>query len=376
MTHETRALTIVDQREQAQAMAALRSDAPLTKDDKVRLMDMARYLVANALAPKNDTPETLVAKFNAGRELGLAPMQSMVDLYVVNGYVLGDTRILASQLRAGGWDYYYRETSAERATVVLVAPNGREHALTVTYDECHEAGWDQAYGKTKPSWQGGGRSIMVRYRALSQAIRAFAADTLNLRVDKAKVQRLGGENAPDDPATVRDLVQRLGVTATMGLVLQAQAALDAGAPTDAAALAPGEDDPLDAEFVDQGDDEDDQLRAAEQVRDAIRAQAIAHEGDERPADQRQQGVVAGTLEQLFPNTPDRAARQAARYSLMHYLVGKTTTKELTTGECQALLEWAQVRTPEGEWLIADRAIAEAAMILQTVGAANGQQRML
>lgn len=390
MTTETQALAVIDQ----QIAATLRSDAPLGQEDKGRLMGMAKYLVANNLAPKNDTPEAVVAKFMAGRELGLAPMQAMVDLYVVNGQVMGDTRIMASQLRAGGWDFWYEGTNTEQATVVLLDPKGREHRLTVTYDECHEAGWDQSYGKVKPTWQGGGRAIMLRYRALSQAIRAFAADTLNLRVDKANVQRLGGENAPNDAAVIRAMVQRLGVTATMGLVLTAanagvegdvlpstfdsagSAASASPAPSDAAAA------PLDADFADldaapweEQEQQPAAYRTPEQVRTAIQARATAEQGHDLLAAQSRQGLVAGTLEQLFPNGADRASRQAARHALLDYLLGKPSVKTLTTGECTALLEWAQERTPEGEWLISDLAIAEADLILQAAGHDHGQREL-
>lgn len=402
-TTNENALAVVGQ----QVVAILRTDAPLGKEDKGRLMEMARYLVANGLAPKNDSAEAVVAKFMAGRELGLAPMQALVDLYVVNGQVLGDTRVLGSQLRAGGWDYWYTETSMERASVVLLSPNGREHALTVTYDECHGAGWDQGYGgKEKQTWQGGGRAIMLRYRVLSQAIRAFAADTLNLRVDKARVQRLGGDQAPDDAATIREIVQRLGPTATMGLVVQVQGEIEAakvGGASGALAITEprqalarhdgpaGEDDPLDADFTDAETTEDDDLEGdndqeaepptragrpypPEMVREGI--QSRAGKGSAEMADARRQGFVAGALDQLFANAANPASRKAARYSLMHYLLGKTTTKELTQGECTALLAWAQTQNRDGDWVISDHAIAEAAMILQAVGAANGQQALL
>jgi len=411
-TTNDKALAVIEQ----QAVATLRSGGPIDDGEKAQLLKMAEYLVTNNLAPKNDTPAAVVTKFLAGRELGLAPMQAMVDLYVVNGQVMGDTRIMASQLRAGGWDYWFDETSMERATVVLRSPEGREHTLTVTYDECHEARWDQAYDyksaswKPKPTWQGGGRAIMLRYRALSQAIRAFAADALNLRVDKVKVQRLGGNDVPNDAAVIRELVQRLGVTTTMGLVIQAQGELEAARASGGGASASGvvtieggaspqvepagrgQDDPLDGEVTEyeepvdaSGDDGDEPVSQSEQpkAQDATRHQrpyapevlkrAIAGRvarGRTTPADEPRQRAVAGALEQLFPGMADRAARTAARHTLMDYLVGKTTTKALTDGEASALLAWAEEVNEAGEYIISDMAIDEAALVLASLTTAS------
>ena len=45
----------------------------------------AKYVVASGLAPKGDTPEAVLVKFQVGAELGLPPMRSMSVIAVVNG---------------------------------------------------------------------------------------------------------------------------------------------------------------------------------------------------------------------------------------------------------------------------------------------------
>jgi hypothetical protein len=111
--------------------------------------------------------------------------------------------------------------------------------------------------------------------------------------------------------------------------------------------------------------------SAAQVKKGVASRAIA--GGDATASQAKQGLVAGTLEQLFPNTKDATALKAARYSVTDYLLGKTTSKTLTVGECDALMTWATTRDADGGSIISDHAIVEAGRILAAVGKAAGQQ---
>ena len=76
-------------------------------------------------------------------------------------------------------------------------------------------------------------------------------------------------------------------------------------------------------------------------------------------------VPVRALEALFALSPLQD-RKVLRYSVMRYLVGKESTRDLTHSECNALVEWA--RTPN--------AYAEAALILDACGVERGQLRLL
>jgi len=70
------------------------------------------------------------------------------------------------------------------------------------------------------------------------------------------------------------------------------------------------------------------------------------------------------LEALFPFAAHED-RKVRRYSVMRYLVGKESVKDLTDSECNALVRWAH--TPAAQ--------AEAALILDECGEERGQQRL-
>lgn len=101
----------------------------------------------------------------------------------------------------------------------------------------------------------------------------------------------------------------------------------------------------------------------------------AAKGSYEAASTAQRGFIAGTIEQLFPNIADTVTRQAARYAVTNYLLGKTSTSKLSKGECDALSRWMLTPDADGVEMIEDHAITEAARILEAVGVANGQQGM-
>lgn len=100
----------------------------------------------------------------------------------------------------------------------------------------------------------------------------------------------------------------------------------------------------------------------EELRNMVRAMAAI---DKTPLAQQRWWLVVNALESLFlaSNPVDRRAR---RYSVMRYLVGKDSTKELTEGESDALVNWAL--TPAAQ--------VDAELILQKVAEERGQMKLL
>ncbi len=75
-------------------------------------------------------------------------------------------------------------------------------------------------------------------------------------------------------------------------------------------------------------------------------------------------IPVNAVDALFP-TVKAQDRKAYRYTVMRYLVGKDSVKDLTESEADALEAWAS----------GDNAEAEAALILDKCGELHGQQRL-
>ncbi len=59
----------------------------------------------------------------------------------------------------------------------------------------------------------------------------------------------------------------------------------------------------------------------------------------RPASEAQQKLAVRCLEALFPGKPDEQ-RTNMRYDLTRFLIGKQSSKDFTSGEASAFIEWA------------------------------------
>jgi len=82
--------------------------------------------------------------------------------------------------------------------------------------------------------------------------------------------------------------------------------------------------------------------------------------------------VVQSIESLFPDD-DKEMRKAKRYSVLRYLFGVDSSKNLTIGQKDAILAWCTVggdyTKPHPD------AFAEAARIVEAQGVANGQMKM-
>ncbi len=87
--------------------------------------------------------------------------------------------------------------------------------------------------------------------------------------------------------------------------------------------------------------------------------------DAVPVPEKQRGLVTGRIEGLFPNLKG-GLRTKARYEVMGYLFGFTSTHDLTKAEASALIDWTEDT---------DAATQEAAQIIEAVALEAGQQKM-
>jgi hypothetical protein len=172
---------------------------PMTLDD---LTARAALIVKGGLAPKGlDTPEKVAVVMLKGAELGLKPMQSLSDIYVVNGQASLGTKLLAALFKRAGHDYTLIERTPERVTVRFFMRNGRTYDHTLTMAEAQQAKWPMQWNTQKNTWEEkatwkGMPMVMLTYRALSTGIRMLAPEVLHGMVtdDEAGDPALDAEN--------------------------------------------------------------------------------------------------------------------------------------------------------------------------------------
>ena len=84
-----------------------------------------------------------------------------------------------------------------------------------------------------------------------------------------------------------------------------------------------------------------------------------------PMSVQQLGLVVRLLEDLSPDSAP-IERKVRRYTLLRYIYGLDTAKNLTRAQAGALIDWCQ--TPSAK--------AEALLILDEVGREHGQEKLL
>lgn len=89
-----------------------------------------------------------------------------------------------------------------------------------------------------------------------------------------------------------------------------------------------------------------------------------------PASEKQQNLLAGKLNECFA---DQAQPDLLRHSVTGWLVGKTSTKDMTKAEASALLDW--LLEGEGSYDLHPAAAQEAANIMAEALKDSGQQEL-
>lgn len=98
----------------------------------------------------------------------------------------------------------------------------------------------------------------------------------------------------------------------------------------------------------------------------------AAKGGADVASEGKRGAVVGALDNLFTfGGDDKDTATGKRHDLLSHLTGSDTSKGLTDGWCDTLLEWAQEETAEGK-MPKFLAVQEAAFVIKLLAAEAGQ----
>ena len=149
---------------------------------------MATDMVASNALPKADNAYTVMMKMQAGREMGMKPIESIKAFYIVNGVlsIYGDAVI--RRLREHGWTLLPYKESQDTCTATI-CKGDEEFSETFTFQEAEKSGWTKdSYGKLKAGWVDGiNRKRKLRYGAMSTLIKTYVPEVLGAASDIAEV---------------------------------------------------------------------------------------------------------------------------------------------------------------------------------------------
>lgn len=185
---------------------------------------MAKILVDSGLTPRGvDTPSKVFLIMAQGRELGLSTMQSLTNLYVVEGKVSLSSDLMAALVLKSPVCEYLRpiEVTDTRATYAAKRKGGVEFRYSFSWEDAQKAGLTgrQTY-KNNPA-------DMLRHRALSKTVRAVFPDVISGLYTRDEVEDIIDVTPRQ---TVVDVVQQATEAATQPVVEQSAAKVRRRAP--------------------------------------------------------------------------------------------------------------------------------------------------
>lgn len=193
--------------------------------------DLAEKMCGTQLVPSiyRGKPEDGTAAILYGAELGLTPIQSLQQIFVVHGTPAIYARTMVALLKRRGFKIWTESSTDESVTVMGVAPDGTAEASTWTIERATKAGYvptiDEKTGKFKTNSKGNlignekyltDPQAMLYAKAAAEVCRKLAPEVLlGISVDDEPV-----EEESSTPRKVRNEVQAPGVEelrARMGL---------------------------------------------------------------------------------------------------------------------------------------------------------------
>jgi len=145
-----------------------------TQTPNVFFEDIAKTLKDGGVLPKGiDTLPKMVVALQAGREIGLAPMESLNSLYFVNGKVAMYGEAVPNQIMRAGHRIVWGDCDAEKAEVTIIrGDDGQRMTTKFTMKEAQERGYtsNPIYKKFPEN--------MLKWRALSMTAKFICPDAL------------------------------------------------------------------------------------------------------------------------------------------------------------------------------------------------------
>lgn len=177
---------------------------------------MAKILVDSGLTPRGvDTPSKVFLIMAQGRELGLSTMQSLTNLYVVEGKVSLSSDLMAALVLKSPVCEYLRpvEVTDQRCTYAAKRKGGVEFRYSFSWEDANKAGLTsrQTY-KQNPA-------DMLRHRALSKTVRAVFPDVISGLYTRDEVEDTVVDVTPRTQV-VAEVVQQAAAIAAKPVVVE------------------------------------------------------------------------------------------------------------------------------------------------------------
>lgn len=262
------------------SLSVLPSAQPMQSQSVAQLMEHAKamntaYELAEAMcgtalvpATYRGKPQDGTAAILYGAELGLTPIQSLQQIFVVHGTPAIYARTMVALLKSRGFKIWTESSSDESVTVMGQAPDGSAEGSTWTIERAEKAGYvptvDDRTGEFKRNANGkliGNEKYltdpqaMLYAKAAAEVCRRLAPDVLlgiaYTREDlESETPEDGPRRVPNEQTTapgVDDLRKRLGIAAAPKPAPEpeapaTEAAEAVGESTESDTAAPSKDD--------------------------------------------------------------------------------------------------------------------------------------
>ena len=124
------------------------------------------FMASRALPQSYTTPQAVLMAIQAGRELGMKPLEAINGMMVINGQIKLWGTALTGRVTRLGYKIKWGTCTDQEANVSIVEPDGTETGVeNYTIEDAKKA---QLLGKK--NWTGHAK-VMLRWRALSNAVK-------------------------------------------------------------------------------------------------------------------------------------------------------------------------------------------------------------
>ena len=152
-----------------------------------QMKGMAETFKASGAFPAEDNAAKLLVKMQAGREMGMSPIESVKSFYFVKGTVNIFGAAAQRRLREHGWNIKYKD-GLNKCTATISNNKGERYKDTLTFEEAEKSGWTKGTYGLKPGWmEGANRKLKLRYGVISLLIKTYVPEVLGSAVDIAEV---------------------------------------------------------------------------------------------------------------------------------------------------------------------------------------------
>ena len=152
---------------------------------------LANDFIASGSVPTTfENSSQVLMALQAGKEMGMSPVQAMQSFYIVNGLLNIWGKAVPRQLRNHGYVLNYKDESPNSCTVVVTNSDRSElYEDTFTFADAEASGWTKdRQGGLKFAWKPGiNRKLKLRYGALSTLVKTYLPDVLGSVADIVEV---------------------------------------------------------------------------------------------------------------------------------------------------------------------------------------------